>query len=111
MEEIVSRQSHDLEIGGANPSPAIMGEYTVGVAGQSVKLMASVTDSSTLSSPIILWVGFESHQFHFMYYSPIAQLVERLAVNQNVAGSSPVGRVYVKILFCSYGSTERIWLF
>ena len=32
--------------------------------------------------------------FIFTYYSPIAQLVERLAVNQDVTGSSPVGRVY-----------------
>lgn len=29
--------------------------------------------------------------FIFTYYSPIAQLVERLAVNQDVTGSSPVG--------------------
>lgn len=32
--------------------------------------------------------------FIFTYYSPIAQLVERLAVNQDVTGSSPVRGVY-----------------
>ena len=36
--------------------------------------------------------------FLWCRYSPIAQLVERLTVNQDVVGSSPAGRVVILIL-------------
>ena len=39
---------------------------------------------------------FDSNK-RFKIYSPIAQLVERLAVNQYVTGSSPVGRARFNI--------------
>ena len=41
--------------------------------------------------------GFESRRLR--HYSPIAQLVEQLAVNQCVAGSSPAwGAIYINFL-------------
>ena len=52
-DEVTAYDDNIRFLAGSNPAHVIMGEYTVGVAGQSVKLMASVTDSSTLSSPTL----------------------------------------------------------
>ena len=68
---------------GSNPTPtAICGE---------VRELAD--PGCLLSSYGASHHGFESHPLRHFYYAPVAQRIEHLTTDQNVGGSSPLGRV------------------
>lgn len=71
-----ARKGHSLEVGGSSPSPAIT----------SVLVIADVYKHIFITLERVHGPWIRPFSLGF-----IAQLVEQLAVNQSVAGSSPAG--------------------